>query len=306
MIINDIKTIQRNCHTGYLREKYAGLHFILGAADPEMEAIEELIQAEYDAAVVTYATKDGARVFPSTAYKADAVEVEAGHLAVFVECQPEAGYPDGALVIDNHRPGDAGHGVGPKGYFLASSIGQVYKLVKETSEEFTVQEDADTGPLLVFSHGPYGAPAAVRPDPHLLLTAASDHCPGAAYRGECEGVTPGELMSHRASIASAFQGKDYGEYLKEVLRAMDLIQARAQQYDIPHFEESVPQLPEASLRTGIPVSYEMDDRSGRRKVGLLNADPETVSRWMEVSAPEMGLVDIYGAPERGYAGGFKS
>src|SRR5690606_12426626 len=47
---------------------------------------------------------------------------------------------------------------------------------------------------------------AISAIPHdLVLTAAADHCLGAAYRGECPGVDTDELLAYRVASRARFQ-----------------------------------------------------------------------------------------------------
>lgn len=118
--------------------------FILGASDPEMESIQELL----DGANVNYiyAMKDGKRVHPGNAYSADIPAdddyediVVRGGVMYLVECEindPRLGLhgnPDTPAIvftIDHHRPGDPGFGKGPEDFLSASSIGQVFTILQ--------------------------------------------------------------------------------------------------------------------------------------------------------------------------------
>ena len=60
----------------------------------------------------------------------------------------------------------------------------------------------------------------------------------------------------------------------------------------------------AARRDGVCfIADEPPDRSGRTKVVCQNGTPEQVSALM-AWAPSQGLVDVYGDPERGIAGGY--
>lgn len=68
----------------------------------------------------------------------------------------------------------------------------------------------------------------------------------------------------------------------------------------------VPELPEASARDGVCfVSDGLRDKDGRVKVVCQSGTPEQIRAFMEKWAPSQGLVDIYGDPARGFAGGYK-
>lgn len=193
--------------------------WILGASDPEMELIEKLLRECGETFV--YATDErGERVRGGTAYKARA-EIPAGVRRVYlVEC--DVATPEGVerVVIDHHRPEDPGYGRHPEGFFEASSIGQTIRRLGQVAEypdewervavarhphwcgalerqggRFvvrTVSRDGDPG-----ADDDDAATACVIPREYVLA-AAADHCPAAAYRGECPGVDPDELMRWRA------------------------------------------------------------------------------------------------------------
>ena len=105
--------------------------WILGAPDPEMEAIEALLREQGED--VAYATVAGKRVHPGNAYKSDFSELSLMDYSeiVIVECDGDR-TPFGSrpvTVIDHHRPGDPGYGRSPAEFMEASSIGQVLALL---------------------------------------------------------------------------------------------------------------------------------------------------------------------------------
>src|SRR5690606_7026148 len=95
--------------------------WILGAPDPEMEAIESLLRkcGEH----VEYALDDrGARVTPATAYRCPLPDVTADSTVYAVECLDVL--PEGWVRIDHHRPGDPGYGRPPHEFLSVSSVGR--------------------------------------------------------------------------------------------------------------------------------------------------------------------------------------
>lgn len=113
----------------------SSLTFVLGASDPEMVAIEEIVRASgaeiFYAGIEDPRTGCIRRVTPGEAYRVDEflapatgqyVPPPAPEGAIWVECGPA---PEGAVVCDHHRPGDAGFERGPEDFLAASSIGQV-------------------------------------------------------------------------------------------------------------------------------------------------------------------------------------
>lgn len=101
--------------------------WILGAPDPEMEAIERLLRSVGEE--VRYATVAGRRVRPDQAYQADPIDFGSSvpQEAVMVECFAPVNVP--TVVIDHHRPGDPGYGQPPSDFLRASSIGQVIAML---------------------------------------------------------------------------------------------------------------------------------------------------------------------------------
>src|SRR5690606_1710187 len=139
---------------------------------------------------------------------------------------------------------------------------------------------------------------------------AADHCLGAAYRGECPGVDPDELMRWRAASRAAFQQRAVEDVLADVEKACERLRAAP----VVALGESlaardlrgeyVPELPEAAVREGLAYLATVADRDGRQKVVLGAADAETVQAFLEQWAPREGLVNLYGDPARGFAGGY--
>jgi hypothetical protein len=275
--------------------------WILGASDPEMEAIEALLKGEGE--LVIYATVGGRRVSPGEAYRADTPSSQEyeeirrfGGKIFLVECEPrdprlglqsllEVDCSAMVDVIDHHRPGDPGYGRPPSEYWKASSLGQVWSALGWNEEE---------------------------PSPELLMTAAADHCLGAAYRGECPRVNPEDLMRWRAASRAKFQRRTVPEVLADVERARELLRSA------PRVElesgifvadlrgKEIPELPEAAAREG--VAFLATPRPGpdkRIKVVLQAASPEQIRAFMSW-APVQGLRDLYGDPARGFAGGYLS
>jgi len=191
--------------------------WILGAPDPEMVAIERLLTEAGE--TVLHATADGRRVHPGSTYRADPVDSGGAAMVYLVECAPTIlihhATPDRiqTVVIDHHRPRDPGYGRPPSEFLAASSLGQVItelaRLGALPSWPHAMSSPADDGPGLgILDYcGPDGWRVGSRTGADdvgcwipvdIVLCAAADHCLGAAYRGECPGVEPDELMQWRA------------------------------------------------------------------------------------------------------------
>jgi len=290
--------------------------WLLGASDPEMERIEALLMQTKCHFV--YATANGRRVHPGNAYRADHPVIPEGSTVYAVECGWEGETAD-VFHIDHHRPGDLGFGRPPAEFLPASSIGQVHATLArlanpeyEDAGEFILsgqvwsvrmrETDKIVGKFRLLSLLPLYEDA---------LAAAADHCLGAAYRGECPGINPDVLMRWRAASRAKFQGRPMSEVLADVAAAGRLLaQARvielAPDIYVKDMRASVPirELPEAATRLGIPyVSGPLVGPDGRKKF-TVSGFPVTVRAFLDVWAPEEGLVDLYGDPDRGFAGGY--
>lgn len=154
----------------------------------------------------------------------------------------------------------------------------------------------------------------------VVLVAAADHCLAAAYRGECPGVDPDTLMRWRAESRAAYQGRPVAEVLSDVERASAELHAAVMESDPSDCRridlggqwaadlrgQHIPELPEAATREGICFVSSVRERDGRTKVVCQSGTPEQIRAFINKWAPSHGLVDIYGDPARGFAGGYKS
>jgi len=267
--------------------------WVLGAGDPEMEAIEKLLRDRGER--VAYATlrrRPGTRVHPAAAYGDDAVVEpratrDAGEV-VLVECAPELSVLGQVRVsvVDHHRPGDPGFGRVPAEYWRASSIGQVWRIL----------------------HGSEPPPSELR------YVAAADHCLRAAYAGECPGVDPDKLARWRAVSRAAFQRRTVDEIEADVSAAMQALR-EAPEIEIwlddqgppvvladMRGEEVVRELPEAAARLGAGyTSGPLASPDGRLKFTCAGT-PLQCHAWLQWTGET--LEDLYGDPMRGFVGGY--
>jgi hypothetical protein len=256
--------------------------WILGAGDPEMEAVETLLKEQGEE--IAYATVGGKRVHPGNAYKADGtdpVQDNKVYDLVLVECDGTFHVACTSIKkVDHHRPSDPGYGKSPKDFWPASSIGQVHHIL--------------------FSYPEAGWGIGL-----LLNVAAADHCLPAAYRGECPGVDPEELMKWRAESRAKFQKRSVVEVLADVENARQALR-NAPLYSgimgrVADFRSmTIPELPEAAAREGIAFLAELKDRDGRCKVVLQAADEHQVAEFLATYP----ATEKYGDPARGFAGGY--
>lgn len=248
--------------------------FVLGASDPEMSEIERVVrEAGHE---VRHAMMYQSRVRAETAYLATGINQPLPLQAkrVFVECSVRGLRSD--VVIDHHRPGDPGYEAAPQDYLQGSSLGQVLQLL------------------------------GIEPTPLQRLIAAADHCPSQAYRGECPGVCPKELRAWRTTTRAERRGISQEEMERAIEKSREFLLNKAERVDfkgqqfpwVP--DRSDVEVSEASARFGIPFMYAEPPRAGKVKLGIVGAEPSVIEAWMQ----ECGLMQVYGNPHRGYAGGY--
>lgn len=262
---------------------------ILGAGDPEMAAISSAC-AKLGIRTIQAAV-DGVACHPGNAYRADGY-VEGGvhtdDYVISVENAVSGLVPD--FCADHHREGDNGYGRPPAEFWSASSIGQVY------------QHLADGGIPAETLEAAFGA--------DRYMVAASDHCPSHAFAGKCPGIDITALKAMRARNSAAFNKMTEAEWLSVVdaaiaaLRELPVAYAGGGEYRVSTTD--IPLLNHAQLIAGLAVQYVMpgNARDPRAKVGLLGGEPEMIRAWMDEKRGSGELVDVYGDPQRGYAGGY--
>jgi hypothetical protein len=120
-------------------------------------------------------------------------------------------------------------------------------------------------------------------------------------------------MRWRAESRAAFQQRSVEEVLADIESAQaELRRALLIELDGPSSiavadmrrDEPVPELPEAAMRLGVSyISGPLIGPDGRCKV-TCSGRAEHVRAFLDHWAPAQGLVDTYGDPQRGFAGGY--
>lgn len=249
--------------------------YVLGAQDPEMSAIEDMLVEQN--MKYAYASVGKKRVSSGQAYDAEDTlpPLPANEPVCFIECSIKGIQP--AAVIDHHNPGDPGYDKPPAQYWDGSSIGQ------------------------------YCTMNGIPPTPELRLIAAADHCLTAAYRGLCPGVDPEDLAFFRLTSRAQSQGRKLSDVMNNIRKAELLLELAPKEklfdeevFDIGNCEEL--EIAEAAARSGLAYIYESRDREGNLKRGIKGASEPTVRSWMEQMAQQR--LKVYGCPARGYAGAY--
>ena len=256
------------------------MQFILGALDPEMHTIEQLLAQH--SRHFTHATLNGRRVISGNAYVADALngQIDWTQPVVWVECSVPALRREQHWVADHHKPGDPGYSLPAERYWQGSSLGQVCAFL------------------------------GIAQSKALSIIAASDHCLNHAYQGHCPGVEPHEVRQSRINSRAQFQRISPAQMLSKINAAIDVING------LPTIEIAgypfkdamdrfVPELPEASAMLNMPIIYtRREAKLGLTKVGVLNGTAPALTAWMKWAAEQNYLIQLYGDPDRGYAGAY--
>lgn len=250
--------------------------FVLGAPDHEMQEIERVCKEEH--IPYAYATVKGYMAHSYDAYKADGVStktVPPGAKVVFVECAVLGLRCDD--IIDHHQEGDPGFGKPPQEFYSGSSLGQFLTLIGK------------------------------EPTQRQRVIAAADHCLTAAYQGLCPDITPEEVKAFREATRSKARSLPTSELQRQIDEATKQLQAapKVEVAGVPvaWFESEPPnETSEASARIAMPYMYVRKQEDGRMKAGIRSAPAKVVDFWIR----NCGLGNVYGDPQRGFAGGYYS
>lgn len=291
-----------------------GLVFLLGAIDPEMHRITQLLG---DCGVSHIRARQyGKLVTPKTAYDANGSKkyLNPSQRVVFVECRDTNCQP--FRIIDHHEIDDPGFDIAACQFPLGSSLGQVWSLlVDEEIVKGVGSPDNDAQSSYsgwVLADGAWhlfdkeGRRVQV-PKDHLMAMAA-DHCLTFAYNGECPGIDPAELLDWRVSVRALFQGRTEEDVQRDIVNCIDYLESvENMDYRMIAGEKIVnvvnmPELTDAAAIKKINYSLESVDRSLRNmKIKIRARSKNTIQCWMQ-EMQSQGLDQVYGNPIRGYAG----
>lgn len=258
---------------------------VLGASDPEMDRIEEMLDENNVA--YEFAASEGRRVHVGNAYEDADVEVDPEKAVIFVETDVASLEP--TVIVDHHRECDPGFWLPPKDSWMASSLGQIARML------------------------------AVEPSHQDVVLAAVDHNFGAAFYGEVPGVEVSEVLQCKiegicrrhdvTELEVELQIEAYADRLQKLpileMSGAQVIDARSIELPVGYGVQSLSLEIAITMsgRTGLMRMQNMNDP--RPKIMLKGYASESQVRYfINEWAPAHGLVDVFGVPVRGYAGGF--
>lgn len=283
---------------------------IFGGTDHEEQAARKVCQ--WRGIWTATATVNGVKCHAGNAYQADGCDIDGNYYGnddapivevVIFECADGACPKNGQILArcDHHNPGDHGYGLGPDKFWEASSLGQLCAIL------------------------------GVDPIEELLMVAAGDHCPAAAYKGLCPGIDPVKFRVHRIEGLSTTVECPAIDYIngepgsvgyynnrEEVEKAINFATKLIELSPMSLFDGvkdlrqygKVEQLPEAALISGyaylsqIPDTDRAGNPTGNIKVNLGGDNsPQTVTKVIEwLNGLPSGVSPAYGVPARGFCG----
>lgn len=295
------------------------IKFILGAMDPEMELIKKIlvtVGANFELATVA-----GAFVNPTNAYECENTIGEAEKIC-FVECRNPSIRE--FISIDHHNKGDYGYNLGADRFLQASSVGQLLHYLAEAFpanfeklniQSFYMGRHEYNG--FFFGKDKWllgvGQETYIIPEEYVIV-AATDHCSGEAYKGNCQGVSFDMLLNERIHSLSS-NLKIAKEVLREKLNSFKNFFKETKSVfsilDLTHLELGVGYsedyliLREAAILNNRPIAViTKNELNGGRKLMLLSLTESQVEDFLETGIfGNLKVKEPFGVPVRGYAGG---
>lgn len=265
------------------------LFFFLGAKDPEMDRIEEIL-IEHNMAY-KYAMINNIRVHPGNAYNFYVKPCEINEYTIFIECFPYQlqGEESNYQRIDHHRVCDEGYYMKADQFWDASSIGQLYKMLNIQSD--ILYDD--------------------------MILAAMDHCLPQALSGNLPGIKINDVLQRRILEISKTASMNVKQVEEKINLYKDII-ALAPIKNINGFEihdltdthlgygysADLLSAQTAASLIGVPILLKHGDAPLREKITLSGINtPENVIIVEEYLKKE-DFKYIYSVPTRGYCGGY--
>jgi hypothetical protein len=264
--------------------------YVLGADDPEMRAIENILNENN--LPFGYAMIENKRCHSGNAYLANNISgIVLPHALnkefnlVYIECQLQTIKP--SFVIDHHREGDPGYDSTYLDYWNGSSIGQLCSFlnIKKTHK--------------------------------LSVIAALDHCYSHAVRGLCPEVSDSDVrvlkyeeISKHHDITLETLYKIIHSFKMKLEKSNQIFLEDQMVYDLRYLDFSEIYsigyliLQCALYEEGAVGLIQLPEDNSTKVILSGIISPETVRFFKNNWAPKNNLENIYGVPERGYAGGY--
>lgn len=298
------------------------IKFILGSMDPEMELIKKILEtagAHYELAV----SENGALVNPTNAYECSNTLGEADKIC-FIECRNPQIIE--FISIDHHNKGDYGYNIGASKFLEASSVGQLLCFLAERAPLkfdklnlkgfYTVINNVAVNGYYFHNNQwllKIGSINYVIPE-ECIIVAATDHCSGEAYKGNCPGVSIEQLVNDRIhALSSNLQiAKEvlreklnsFKNFFKETKSVFSILDLTHLELGVGYSEDYLI-LREAAILNNRPIAViTKNELNGGRKLMLLSLTESQVEDFLETGIfGNLKVKEPFGVPVRGYAGG---
>ena len=308
--------------------------FVLGAKDPEMDAIEEILNKNNQKYV--YASIDDKRCHPGNSYSAtnDLKEYDE---VIYIESDTIDKY-ENTISLDHHKEGDYGYDLKYHLFLDASSIGQLIKyLIKndlfetETedfymrasfdgymffAEDFYMRASFDGYMFFAQENSWYFRKSLnefIRIPKKYVLIAAADHSLSQAYKGLCVGVSHDELFEERIlDIANPFNN-DVEEVNKTMRKYMKIFMTHSSDVrDLTYLDLGTGYSIDYLCIRELAISYDQpivvktkDSQESKERFMFLSISADTAEEILESKRfNDITFTNVFGVPNRGYVGGF--
>jgi len=291
--------------------------FVLGAHDPEMKKIEELLYIlGYS---FSYALEGDTRTNVTNAYESEYFNFFQNNI-IYIECS-SLYLSESSLSIDHHRLGDYGYDLDHNHFVEASSLGQFFKYVLENDFhyastvlglEITHRKDS-LNPHMYFDNFWFldTVNGTIKIPEEIVLISGIDHCLIDAYKGKCKGIDTDNLLEIRINQIS----KDLSVSTTSLLSLVEEYSNKLKYFGkiIDFTDDKIGEgiyspeyliLRELAISKNVPIAVKIVFNN-LEKIMFLSLEKNEVENLLETKTyKNINLEKMFGVPNRGYAGGF--
>lgn len=293
--------------------------FVLGAQDPEMDLIEEiLLKMKY---TYVYGSVNGERCNRTNAYMLDEISTEKE--VVFIESSTKE-VSVNSMKCDHHNEGDYGYNLDYNNFLEAASVGQLLKMILLNDFHIAANKLGFEKIALEFHSECYffhsnkwhfskdGHSVIISED--IVFIAGFDHCSADIYKGLCLGIEKEGLIDKRITALAKDLSLEESYLASKFLEYNEIVNSdKSEILDLTHLElgnnysADYLVIREISLLKSIPIAVKTTTTttlSQITKLMLLSLSPEQVETFKkEKKFNDLSVNNVFGVPNRGYAGG---
>jgi len=291
--------------------------FVLGAHDPEMKKIEDLLSLlGYS---FSYALEGDIRTNVSTAYESEYFNFFQNNI-IYIECS-SLYLSENSLSIDHHRLGDYGYDLDHNYFVEASSLGQFFRYILENDFyyvstvlklEITPKKEI-LNPHMYFDKFWFldTVSGTVKIPEEIVLVSGIDHCLIDAYKGKCNGIDTENLLETRInqiskdlSISTTILFSLVEEYSNKLKYFGKIIDFTHEKIGEGIYSPEYLILRELAISKNVPIAVKIVFNN-LEKIMFLSLEKDEVEDLLKTRTyKNISLEKMFGVPNRGYAGGF--